>query len=56
MTDEEFKEAANYLVVEKTGITNQKELREAVCEEQANDDFHDVPMFKFILVPNYMNN
>ena len=56
MTDEEWKQAADYLVVEKTGIKSQRELREAVCAEQATLDFHDRPQFKFILVPDYMNN
>jgi len=56
MTDEEWKQAAEYLVVEKTGIKSQRELRECVCTEQANYDFYDRPQFKFILVPDYMNN
>jgi hypothetical protein len=56
MTDEEWKQAAEYLVVEKTGIKSAQELRECVCEEQANYDFYERPQFKFILIPDYINN
>ena len=56
MTEEEWKEAADYLVVEGPPIKSQQELRERACEAQANYEFYDKPQFQFILIPDYIDN